>query len=124
MLTPNLPRNKGNPHWKRLRAVQTLFQLDLLQEKGMRVMDEILTDQDQGVKQQAQDVVQQVYSIKDEETLLACIFKILKVPERQGTTVLCEICPYSIPLPMLAVKSMRICKQRIQQLDKTKKIWG
>lgn len=53
MLTLNLLRNKGNPDWKQLTAVQTLFQLDLLPEKGMRVMDERLIDQDQGVSEAA-----------------------------------------------------------------------
>lgn len=57
-LSLRLLRNKGNPHWTRLRALQTLFQLDLLQEKGMRVMAEIFIDQEQELQQLAPNVVQ------------------------------------------------------------------
>ncbi|XP_062861204.1 WD repeat-containing protein 87-like [Trichomycterus rosablanca] len=72
MLSLTLLQNmqKGNPHWKRLRALKILFQLKLLKEKDMAVIAEVLIDKEHDLHQMARDVLAQVYSIKYKDKLL------------------------------------------------------
>ncbi|KAL7870807.1 hypothetical protein SRHO_G00083040 [Serrasalmus rhombeus] len=84
-LTHNLIRDvqKGNPNWKRLDALKTLLQLDLLLEEDLFAVAEALTDEGQDLRQLARDAVAQVFSINTKETLLARLHHIEEGPTRQ-----------------------------------------
>ncbi|XP_036440691.1 WD repeat-containing protein 87-like [Colossoma macropomum] len=94
-LTLNLVRDfqKGNPNWKRLDALKTLLQMDLLLEKDLFAVAEALTDEGQDLRQLARDAVAQVYSINTKETLLARLHHTEVGPTRQVET--CTVIAHS-----------------------------
>ncbi|KAK1785135.1 hypothetical protein P4O66_018545, partial [Electrophorus voltai] len=74
---------KENPHWKRLGALDTLRQLDLLCEGDMFLIAETLIDQAQDLRHVARDIIGQAYSIKHKGALLSHLRNAKNTPTRQ-----------------------------------------